>query len=137
MAVAGGAAALAIAFVYATGGAPAARDAAIKRIGVGDLARDEARIVSWSGRPVIIVRLATAADTTASAAREPWRVYFGNDPRHGCLLRWAAGGGELQSRCADARYGADGEPIGATRGPALRVPPHRITDDGVVVLGRE
>jgi len=136
MAITAGVAALAIAFVYATGGAPSARGVEVKRVRVDDLGRSEARIVSWAGRPVIIVRLGASAQTAASGGRDRWRVFYGNDPRHGCLLRWAAGAGELQSRCADARYGDDGEPVGATRGPALRAPDHHITDDAVVVLGR-
>ncbi len=137
MAIAGFGAALAMAFVYATGGVPTLRDGEIKRVPVADLASGGARIVSWAGRPVIIVRLPDAGEAGGRDASDQWRVYYGTDPRHGCLLRWSGDASELRSRCADARYGVDGEPRGATRAPALRAPRHRITTDGVVVLGRE
>lgn len=137
MAILACAGALAIALGYATSGAPNMRDTEIKRVSVADLGAGEARVVSWASRPVIIVRLVATADAEVGAGPDRWRVYVANDPRHGCLLRWSPRAAELRSVCADARYGVDGEPIGATRGPDLRVPRHRVTGEGVVVLGRD
>jgi hypothetical protein len=129
LALAGVVALAAIALMFAFGGPAGERDAPRERIDVADWAAGEARLVTWSQRPVIVIR-------PAAAPGEP-AVWFAIDPRHGCLLRWAHEPGELRSRCADARYGVDGRPLGATRGPALRAPTHRVGRDGVVVLGVE
>lgn len=139
MALVAAVAAAGVTLAYLAGGPDRRAPAAPVRIALGDLAPGQARTVLWDGRPVIIVhrRAATRGHLAGDAAADAvarWLVAFAADPARGCPVRWLPGSGELRSTCGDARFDAAGRPLGDAAAP-LAVPPHRITADGVLVLG--
>lgn len=136
-----GIAVLAIAVRYLAGGDSGATLDRV-RIDVSGMAPDTVRTVGWRGRPVIVLRRGRATiDRLGARLRDDtspgWFVAFANGTARGCSVVWEPGARRFRESCGQAAWDAAGEPLSGTDAAPLKVPPHRFSGDGQLILGAD
>jgi ubiquinol-cytochrome c reductase iron-sulfur subunit len=135
MAAAGVVAAAMVLVGYLAGSPDATPAPPVRRVAVDGLAPGQARTVLWDGRPVIVLHRGAGMHADAGGADPAWFVALAADPGTGCPVQWRPGPGEFHSPCGPARFDAAGRPLDGSASRPLETPPHRLTADGVLVLG--
>lgn len=123
---------------YLGGGSGAAPDRL--RLDVSGMAPGAVRTVGWGDRPVIVLRRSrkTMDRLGARLVDDPspgWLVAFANGTARGCSVVWEPGPAHFRESCGEATWDAAGAPTAGTEAEPLNVPPHRISEDGHLLLG--
>ncbi len=112
------------------------------RFDLSDLAPGAVRTVGWDGSPVIVLHrspdtVRKLGDALADDPSPAWFVARAAGTATGCTLVWQPRRERFRESCGQAAWDAAGHPLPATNAGPLQVPPHRMTDDGRLILGGE